>query len=138
MRIFMHKLCHFVLTGVMLWLAYLFIEPEKTFTTPGWSIMARMMTEEGWGFFCLAVAFIGAGTMFTNNWNARTAAAGLLSMAHLLIAALVFMGNPHGAGSGLFFGYAVLGAGLAYSTAHLGQRVKAGLESADISGPLAR
>lgn len=137
MRIFMHKLVHGVLTGIMLWLAYTFLEPTPTFTTAGWSFMATLMDERNWGSVLLGVGFFGAITAFTNNWSIRVFAAGVLSASHLGIAALVLLGNPHGAGSGIFFGYAVLGAGLAYSTAHLGQRIKAGLEPPDFPGSLA-
>jgi hypothetical protein len=132
MRLFMHKASHAALTWVMLWLAYSFADDVPTFlTNHAFDVMGSVMTEHHWALLCATVGLAGLVTLFVQNWIARIAAAGLLSAGHFLIASLFYLGNPHGTGTGPYLGYAFLGAALAYSTAHLGQRLTTSLEVAD-------
>jgi drug/metabolite transporter (DMT)-like permease len=138
MRLFMHKSVHGVLTAIMAYLAFTFMDGQPTFNVRAWDWMAAAMSEDQWGICCALVAAVGVATMFTDNWKVRAVAAVILSTMHTVVAILIFMGNPHGPGSGLFLGYAVLGALLAYSTAHIGQRVTDHSDATHFQGPLAR
>lgn len=126
---FMHRAVHVVLSGVLFWLAYLFIDEVPAFAPtglvqPGYQIMSRLMAERQWGVFCLGAGCFGVVTAFSGNWRVRIISAGVLAATYFLLASLIFLGNPHASGSSLFFGYAVLGAMLAYSTARLSERIK--------------
>lgn len=130
----MHKAVHGVLTLIMLFLAYSFGDDRPTFALNiAYTEMAAVMAEHAWALSCASIGAIGLATIFTNNWKIRTASAGLLGAGHSVIAVLIFLGNPHAIGTGLFFGYGALGLALAYSTAHLGERIAEDLDPFDIS-----
>lgn len=132
-RIFMHKAVHGILTLVMLFLAYSFGDGLPTFSTSiSYSEMAAIMSEHYWSVACAAIGAAGLATTFTNNWKLRMVSAGILGAGHFVISILIFLGNRHAIGTGLFFGYGALGLGLAYSTAHLGERIAEDLDPFDI------
>lgn len=134
-RIFMHKAVHFVLTAMMLLLAYKFADD----TMPAFQIshaydeMARLMFERSWAMICGGIGGIGLITGFLNSWKLRTASAVILGAGHFIVAFLIYLGDKHAIiGSGLFFGYGALGIALAYSTAHLGERIAKDLDPFDL------
>lgn len=134
LRVFMHNCVHVVLTLVMLWIAFTFLDEKDSFTgSTGFSVMGRWAEEKTWGLICFGVGIIGVASTPTTNWKIRVLAASVLSIAHMGIAVLYFMGNSHGTGAGLFGGYAILGAALAYSTAHLGSRISTSVEPPNFS-----
>lgn len=131
-RMFMHRVVHVILTWVMLWLSYVFLDHTDTFSTsPSFASMARVMSEWDWGMLTGAVCLVGVITAFVNGWRGRMVGAGVLSVGHFYVAMEIYLGNPNGTGTGPYTGYAILGAALAYSTAHLGRRLEADLASAD-------
>ena len=134
-RHFLHYFCHVVLSAVLGWLAFVFLDSEDTFSTsPSFRAMAKAMTEEHWGWFTGISAVIGVSTVLTDSWKARSFGAATLAAAHLVIAVEIYIGNPNGTGTGAYAGYAFLGAALAYSTAHLGSRNKKDLATPDPPG----
>jgi len=133
LRIFMHRAVHAVLTVVMLFLAYTFADVVPTFAgNMSYSEMALLMPEQDWAYACAAVGMVGLATVFTSNWKLRVASACLLGAGHFVIAIYIFLGNEHAVGTGLFFGYGALGLALAYSTAHLGERISQDLDPFDL------
>lgn len=139
MRTFMHRAVHLVLAYMLMALSFNYLYFGNTFaTSTAFDAMASIATEKTWGFIHLAFGIFGLMTWTLQDWRIRTMAAGVLSFAHAGIAALFFAGNPHAAASRTYLGYALLGAALAYSTAHLGARTKDRVDSLDFQGPLAR
>lgn len=132
-RVFLYRTTHGVLTLVMAWLAILLIEPEPSLLTSAARLMIALMPEPDWGILCALVAVIGALALLTENYTLRMVSAGVLGAAHLAIGALLFVANPHAIGSALFFGYAILGGALAYSTAYVQQRAKENVGPAHLS-----
>lgn len=133
-RIFMHKMVHFILTLVLLFLAFTFADEVPTFISSiSYERMASVMPEHDWAALCGLIGALGLATTFTDNWKIRTFTATVLGATHLGIAILIFLGNKHAIGTGLFLGYGLLGLALAYSTAHLGQRISKDLDPFNIS-----
>lgn len=130
----MHKAVHGVLTFVMLFLAYTFLDqqPPVFMSNNSYDFMSQVMTEEQWALACGLNGTIGLLTLFVSEWRVRVISAAILGAGHLTIAVFVFLGNRHATGTGLFFGYGALGILLAYSTAHLGRRVSEDLDPSDL------
>lgn len=123
-RLFLHRVVHVVLTCIVLWLAYVFLDDTPTFSTSSsFRLMAGWGQEREWGGVLFSIGLVGIVTSYFNGWVVRTVAACLLSATHLCLALLFVLGNPHAPGVGFLFGYAILGAALAYSTAHVGKRL---------------
>lgn len=129
----MHKMVHGVLTLVLLFLAFTFADEFPTFASSvSYVRMASVMHEHNWSVLCGLVGVVGVATAFTDNWKIRTSVAAALGAVHFGIAFLIFLGNRHAIGTGLFLGYGILGVALAYSTAHLGQRISKDLDPFNI------
>ena len=119
-RQFMHRVTHLVLTAYMVVVGIRFLRL---------GLSDDMMTAEDWlGPFCLTVAFLGIVTISAQGWRWRTVGAIALAAGHASVATYFFEGSYRGPGSGSYFGYALLALCLAYSTAHLSQRISERVE----------
>ena len=82
-----------------------------------YNLFTTIMTEDQWAFVLGVAAFLGASGMIFRS--IRLASIHLLCMVHALIAALLFIPNPIGTGTGVYAGLSVAGYYLLWRQRHL-------------------
>lgn len=134
-RKFMHTVAHVVLTCIMAWFAYVFLDDHPTFVgNRSFDYFAMWGTEQQWGVSCLAASALGVASFRSPFWKIECFGASVLASMHGVFAILFFIGNPHGTAVAPYAGYAIIGASLAYSTAYNGKRGAPHLEPDDTPG----
>ena len=105
---------HLTLTLIMLWLGFILVLPESTFTSSNsYRAMALVATEEHWATAFLGVGAYGIVGLFVTG-PIRKFSVMSLATAHGTLAICLYMGNPSGTGPGTYAIIACLGYYLLY------------------------
>ena len=112
------RLLHGFLVWVLAWWSFVLAMPGETFgkNPKLYYLFTTIMTEDEWAFALGVAAILGAlGIKFQ---LIRLASIHLLCSVHFLIAALLFIPNPIGTGSGVYAGLSVAGYYLLWRQRH--------------------